>query len=162
MAVPPRPPVRYVYVIGPAAGLQKVGMATNPRARLAQLQTASPHDLVLHESVAVPFDLAPAVERHAHRALIRHCVRSEWFEVSPEAAVAALDAAVTAIAQARAPSAPARSWRLARPLRTTWRPPDLEPLRRAVERAAEASAAQRAGPLFAYSTQRPARRTEPS
>ena len=146
MATPPRPPVRYVYVIGPAAGLQKIGMATNPRARLAQLQTGNPHDLVLHASIPVPFDLAPAVERRAHRSLIRHCVRSEWFDVAPDAAVAALQAAVSAVVRAPLPVVPARSWRLARPLRATWCPPDLGPLRRAVEGAADRAA----GPLFSY------------
>ena len=37
-AVKPRtpPPHRYVYVIGPAVGLQKIGLATDPRSRLAR------------------------------------------------------------------------------------------------------------------------------
>jgi hypothetical protein len=58
---PPRllPVVRYVYVIGPARGLQKIGMAINPQARLAALQTASPVDLLIHAAMAVPFGAAP-------------------------------------------------------------------------------------------------------
>ena len=31
----PPPPHRYVYVIGPSQGLQKVGIATDPKQRLA-------------------------------------------------------------------------------------------------------------------------------
>ena len=48
------PIVRYVYVIGPTRGLQKIGMATDPRSRLAALQTASPVDLLIHAANAVP------------------------------------------------------------------------------------------------------------
>ena len=84
------PPVRYVYVIGPAAGLQKVGLATDPRARLAALQTVCPFDLHLHVAVSVPFGEAHAIERRAHRALAKACVRNEWFAVSPAEAVAAV------------------------------------------------------------------------
>ena len=94
-ASPPRakPPTRYVYVIGPAAGLQKVGLATDPRSRLAALQTACPFDLHLHVAVAVPFGEAHAIERRAHRALARACVRNEWFSVTPAEAVAAVQEA---------------------------------------------------------------------
>ncbi len=44
----PLPLTRFIYVIGPAIGLQKVGLATDPKARLATLQTACPFDLFLH------------------------------------------------------------------------------------------------------------------
>ena len=45
MTRPPHPPHRHVYVIGPLIGLQKVGLAMDPKARLATLQTACPFDL---------------------------------------------------------------------------------------------------------------------
>ncbi len=89
----PKPPHRYVCVIGPAAGLQKVGLATDPRSRLAALQTACPFDLLLHVAVAVPFGEAHAIERRTHRALARACVRNEWFSVTPAEAVTAVRAA---------------------------------------------------------------------
>ena len=51
----PTPSHRYVYVIGPLVGVQKVGIATDPKQRLVTLQTACPFDLFLHLAVAVPF-----------------------------------------------------------------------------------------------------------
>ncbi len=87
------PPHRYVYVIGPAVGLQKVGMATDPKARLAALQTACPFDLVLHLALRVPFGEAHAIERRAHRALAHICARNEWFAATPAEAMAAVQAA---------------------------------------------------------------------
>ena len=87
------PPNRYVYVIGPLVGLQKVGLATDPKQRLATLQTACPFDLFLHLSVAVPFEEAHAIERRAHRLLARSCVRNEWFETTPAEAMAAVKSA---------------------------------------------------------------------
>jgi hypothetical protein len=85
-----RPPIRYIYVIGPQSGWQKVGLAIDPQTRLDALQTASGLDLMLHASVAVPFGEAHAVERQAHQALARCRVRNEWFETTPAAAVAAV------------------------------------------------------------------------
>ena len=88
-----QPPHRYVYVIGPQVGLQKVGLATDPRARMAQLQTAVPFDLVLHLALRVPFCDAHTIERRAHRALANVCARNEWFHATPAEAVAAVRAA---------------------------------------------------------------------
>jgi hypothetical protein len=84
------PIVRYVYVIGPQKGLQKIGMATDPQIRLATLQTASPHDLLIHAAIAVPFGAAPDVEGQAHRLLGRMCVRNEWFDITPAEALFAV------------------------------------------------------------------------
>ena len=86
----PPPPHRYIYVVGPAVGLQKVGIATAPKQRLATLQTAVPFDLHLYLAVAVPFHEAHAIERRAHRLLARSCVRNEWFEATPAKAIAAV------------------------------------------------------------------------
>lgn len=77
------PALRYVYVIGPEKGLQKVGMATDPRTRLATLQTASPQDLMIHAAIGVPFGAAPEVESQAHRLLGGMQVRNEWFAITP-------------------------------------------------------------------------------
>ncbi len=90
----PSPPNRYVYVIGPPVGLQKVGIATDPKQRLATLQTACPFDLFLHLAVAVPFGEAHAIERAAHRLLARSCVRNEWFEATAAEAIQAVQTAV--------------------------------------------------------------------
>jgi hypothetical protein len=99
-----QPIVRYVYVIGPTHGLQKIGMAINPQARLAALQTASPVDLLIHAAIAVPFGAAPDVEHQAHRLLGRMCVRNEWFEATPaEALFAVYTAALPWMARLPAP-----------------------------------------------------------
>ena len=100
----PKPTHRSVYVIGPVKGLQKIGIATDPRARLATLQTAVPFDLHLHLAAAVPFDQAHVIERRAHRLLARSCIRNEWFEASPADAIAAVK---TAMAPQQAGKAPA-------------------------------------------------------
>ena len=61
----PRPLARFVYVIGPEQGLQKIGLATDPHARLATLRTASPFELHVHAAIPVPFRQAHAVEQRA-------------------------------------------------------------------------------------------------
>jgi hypothetical protein len=130
----PAPLTRFIYVIGPEQGLQKVGLATDPRSRLATLQTASPFDLLLHASVAVPFGHAHTIERHAHRLLVRSCVRNEWFETTPADAIAAVHAAGAPwIKKAAALAAPANppvpsEWRISRAERKPMTPPDLAPL----------------------------------
>ena len=133
-----QPIVRYVYVIGPACGLQKIGMAINPQERLAALQTASPVELLIHAAIAVPFGAAPDVEHQAHRLLGRMCVRNEWFEATPaEALFAVYTAALPWMAKlptlrrsepesARAPLAPLPLTAAQVPLR--WRDQDTSPM----------------------------------
>ena len=79
-----------MYVIGTAAGLQKIGLATDPRVRLATLQTALPFNLILHAAVRVPSAQAHTVERRAHDLLADVCARSEWFHATPVEAIAAV------------------------------------------------------------------------
>ena len=100
------PANRHVYVIGPPVGLQKVGIATDPKQRLATLQTACPFDLFLHLAVAVPFGEAHAIERQAHRLLARSCVRNEWFETTAKEAIAAVRKAVAGRPARSAQAAP--------------------------------------------------------
>ena len=119
----PPPPNRFVYVIGPPVGLQKVGIATDPKQRLATLQTACPFDLFLHLAVAVPFGEAHAIERAAHRLLARSCVRNEWFEATTAQAIAAVQTAVAGRVAREDQTAPAE-WRITR----GGRAPDVAPL----------------------------------
>ncbi len=125
----PVPPHRHIYVIGPLIGLQKVGIATDPRQRLATLQTACPFDLFLHLAVAVPFEEAHAIERRAHRLLARSCIRNEWFEATREEAIQAVQSAATL----RSPTKPVThptpaEWRINRAERRPTNPPPLDPL----------------------------------
>lgn len=162
-AARPLPLTCFIYVIGPAIGLQKVGLATDPRARLATLQTACPFDLILHASVAVPFGHAHAIERAAHRLLVRSCVRNEWFETTPAEAIAAVHAAAAPWAKipVSAPISQAlpAEWRISRADRKMVLPPDPAPLMHFGREIRPSAAfhkapAAKALPLFDY--QRPA------
>ncbi len=129
----PRPLVRYIYVIGPLVGLQKVGLATDPQSRLATFQTASPFDLVLHAAFPVPFGDAHAIERRAHRLLVRSCVRNEWFETTPADAISAVKAAfgpvmVRAVVPAPSAWAPQSQWRIPKVDRVPVVQPERVPL----------------------------------
>ncbi len=139
-----QPSHRFVYVIGPPIGLQKVGIATDPKQRLATLQTACPFDLFLHLAAAVPFGEAHTIERRAHRALAKSCVRNEWFEATPAEAMAAVQAAMVP-APVKLPT-PAE-WRMSRAHRPFVQPPTPLPLGRAVQQTAPAQAAL---PLFDF------------
>ena len=111
----PTPTHRHVYVIGPPVGLQKVGIAPDPKQRLATLQTACSFDLFLHLATAVPFDQAHAIERRAHRILSRSCVRNEWFETTPAEAIKAVQAALAPRPSAGPTPAEWKASRLERP-----------------------------------------------
>lgn len=154
----PPPATRFVYVIGPAQGLQKIGLATDPQSRLAALQTASPFDLLLHVAVAVPFGAAPAIERQAHRLLVRSCVRNEWFETTPTEAIAAVySAALPWLKKTQPRSLPPpvhpspSDWRISRIERPMAPPPDPAPLVKALAR----SDAQDGAPLPLFDYQPP-------
>ena len=125
----PLPPHRHIYVIGPPVGLQKVGIATDPRQRLATLQTACPFDLFLHMAVAVPFEDAHTIERRAHRLLARSCIRNEWFEATPAEAIAAVQSATAPGEAAKLAAQPTPAeWRINRAERRPIAPPALDPL----------------------------------
>lgn len=72
-----------VYVIGPAEGPQKIGVAANPETRRQTLQVASLVPLQLSLSLALPRKVAVAVENYAHWLLKEVKVRGEWFRLSP-------------------------------------------------------------------------------
>lgn len=76
-----------VYVIE-GGGHVKVGVSADPPARLASLQTGSPHRLSM--AMAVPISRAYEVEAEAHSILAAKSVGGEWFDVSKEMAIAAV------------------------------------------------------------------------
>lgn len=90
----------HLYFIS-AAGreITKVGISSDPRKRLAGLQTASPYPLVLFASVA--FDNragSVGAERVIHAALDDHRMSGEWFAIDAASALDVNDA-VTGIIQ---------------------------------------------------------------
>lgn len=86
----PQPSIGFIYVIRGEHGLIKVGSSTNPRARLAQLRTASPFPLEIDYLGCTRSDLYVEVEKTAHSILEGHRVNLEWFDCEPDIAVAAI------------------------------------------------------------------------
>ncbi len=91
MAEPLRLPApAYVYVIGAADGPQKIGSAVNPASRRMMLQVGNPAILAVAYAHPVSRALVFKVEHRAHGLLADKRVRGDWFDVSPEEAVAAI------------------------------------------------------------------------
>lgn len=82
----PRPGYVYLIRMGDTT-YHKVGISqTDVRQRLAQLQTASPIDLILLAYYEQPDPLE--VERAIHRALREYHARGEWFNLPTSIALA--------------------------------------------------------------------------
>ena len=93
---------RFIYVIGPEEGPQKVGVTSTPTIRLAALSVGG-KALRIHATVAVQAIEATAVERYAHCLLYEYHVRGEWFDVPPHMAADAIVAAAAAVSEGHAP-----------------------------------------------------------
>lgn len=83
---------RFVYVIGPAGGPYKVGVATDPEHRLATLQTGFPSKLMLHQ--AHPHQHAMHVEQVTHETLSDKRLAGEWFSATLDEIAEAIEMAV--------------------------------------------------------------------
>jgi hypothetical protein len=81
-----------VYVMRSENGLVKIGRSRNPEKRRKALQATSgfPVELIHHW----PSEAPSTVERAAHLLLSEHRKAGEWFDVSVEDAVAAIENAV--------------------------------------------------------------------
>lgn len=92
----------YVYVIGVKSGPQKIGIAKDVMRRRAEMQTGSPQELRVHFVKAMDRLAALDVEQGAHRLLKSRRTMGEWFDVTREQAIAAIEAAtVTTSKRAR-------------------------------------------------------------
>lgn len=69
-----------LYFIRATTGEIKIGVAYDPRARLATLQCGNPRPLTL--TLAVELADAPRVERELHALLHEYRLTGEWFEPS--------------------------------------------------------------------------------
>ena len=83
----------WIYVIKAANGHVKVGITADPLARLASLQTGSSQKLELVYACGVKSNDGFAVEQAAHAILWKHRLEGEWFDTTPDMAVAAIAAA---------------------------------------------------------------------
>jgi hypothetical protein len=82
----------FLYVVRGDHNLVKIGVTTNPSARLAQLRTGSAFPISYAFLACTPgsgFD----IESAAHKILAKQRLNGEWFDVVPEMAVAAVNAA---------------------------------------------------------------------
>jgi len=95
----------HVYVIQAEKGPVKVGVATDPMARLAVLKTGSPFPLSIVHVLETRAVSAFAVEKAAHRILSAFHVHGEWFSACASDAVAAIKAAYAEL-RATPPTAP--------------------------------------------------------
>jgi T5orf172 domain len=94
IGVQPRRPSAFVYVIRKSiSGHVKVGIGSDPRERLRDLQTGSSELLELVYACAVKSNDANRVEKTAHDIMRQKQLVGEWFDYTPEIAVAAIAAA---------------------------------------------------------------------
>jgi hypothetical protein len=88
----------FLYVIRGDHNMVKIGVSTNPNARLASLRTASAFPIDFSYIAVTPgtgFD----IEAGAHEMLKGHRCSGEWFDVPPEMAVAAIAGAAHKLGQ---------------------------------------------------------------
>ena len=88
--------MKSVYVIAQERGPVKVGISDKPMFRLRSLQTGHASRLDLKHSREA--DNAKLVERLAHHALREKRLSGEWFDVTVDEAIAAIESAVIAMA----------------------------------------------------------------
>jgi hypothetical protein len=88
----------FLYVIRGDHNMVKVGVTTNPNARLASLRTGSAFPIDFSYLAVTPgtgFD----IEQGAHAMLASHRCNGEWSDVAPEMAVAAIAGAAHKLGQ---------------------------------------------------------------
>ena len=81
----------FIYVIGADDGPQKIGFSNDVDRRLGTLQTGNPRKLKIHYIVEVPEDQVRLVESQIHKENRRRKVSGEWFDLTPEEAIAEVD-----------------------------------------------------------------------
>lgn len=88
----------FVYVVRGDHNLTKIGITTNPTARLATLRTSSPFPID-YAFIGVTPGGGIDIERGAHALLSHQRLQGEWFDVPPELAIAALTGAAAKLGQ---------------------------------------------------------------
>lgn len=82
-----------VYVIGRRGGPCKIGVSADPMKRLKSVQTGCAMAVEVWGYCTFPSRfVARRFERSAHDALSGNRLSGEWFDVEPEAAIAAIEA----------------------------------------------------------------------
>ena len=89
--------IGFVYVIGAQDNPVKIGHANRVETRLSSLQTGNPDELKILGKVVVPWDLAALIEKQTHLVLTPMHRRGEWYNVSAEVALRAIEAVKGAV-----------------------------------------------------------------
>ena len=89
----------FVYVIKGEHNRCKIGISSNPTARITQLRTASPFPLSFAFLGATSGNDGSAIEREAHALIDRYRKSGEWFDCPVELAVAAVNASAAKLGQ---------------------------------------------------------------
>ena len=89
----------FIYVIGGDHGRSKIGISSNPNARMAQLSTASAFPLSFAYIGAAQSNNATNIEHEAHAILDRYRVNGEWFSCPTEMAIAAVHGAAAKVGE---------------------------------------------------------------
>lgn len=79
----------FVYVVRGDHNMVKIGVTTNPRARLAQLRTGSAFPID-YAFIGVTPGAGFDIESAAHAVLDKYRCTGEWFDLSPEIAISAV------------------------------------------------------------------------
>jgi Meiotically up-regulated gene 113 len=88
----------YIYVIKGDRDNVKIGVTKYPETRLAQIQTGLSQKID-YAFIAPTSGNAYAIEKEAHAMLARHRLNGEWFDASPELAIAAVAGAAAKLGQ---------------------------------------------------------------
>ena len=86
----------FVYVIGAPRTSKKIGIAADPSRRLQALQSGNSKVVSVLHSRKVDSSVAAMIETHVHWMLKDYREAGEWFRVSLEQAIAAIDASIAA------------------------------------------------------------------
>lgn len=85
--------VSFVYAFGREDHPTKVGMTSRPTFRLRELNFVRRERLAGQYFGQWPREQAAAIEQAAHRALLSHRIKGDWFSVSVEQGVEAIQTA---------------------------------------------------------------------
>ena len=81
----------YIYVFHCSRGPCKIGISWQPKHRLAAVRTAAPWGVTDIGMYKIPEDKKREIERFVHKSLKDNHTAGEWFDVSPEAAMKAVE-----------------------------------------------------------------------
>jgi DNA segregation ATPase FtsK/SpoIIIE-like protein len=91
-----------VYLIGVGSGYIKIGVAKDVETRKRELQTGNHEELSIIHTVSCPDETtAYALELQVHTYLRAYRVRGEWFDVTPQQVLEAIDMAKADFAKPR-------------------------------------------------------------